>query len=98
MRRLLAFIAKAAVSGLLLYLAVAGLPFEDISGRLRNLHVEWALAAVALAGVQLIFFAARWQRIAHWCDAPLSFGRGFRFGLIATFLNQVLPSTIGGDA
>jgi uncharacterized membrane protein YbhN (UPF0104 family) len=56
------------------------------------------LLAVLLAAVQLVLISVRWQVIASRCDALLSLLRAIRFNLIATFFNQVLPSTVGGDA
>ena len=53
---------------------------------------------MALAALQLVLISVRWQVIAARCDAHLSLPRAVRFNLIATFFNQVLPSTIGGDA
>ena len=98
MRRTLAFALKAAISAGLLYFALAGVNPAVLGERLRELKIEWMLGAVALACIQLMLLAARWQRIARACNAPLPLGRAFRMSLIAAFFNQVLPSTVGGDA
>src|SRR5258708_7353551 len=98
MRRLTAFAAKAAVSALLLYFAVTSVNFSTISERLKELKIAWMLGAVALVCVQIVLLSIRWQQIVRACDAPLSPARAFRLNLIATFFNQVLPSSVGGDA
>jgi hypothetical protein len=98
MRRSLAFALKAAISAVLLYFALAGVNPAVLGERLRELKIEWMLGAVALACAQLVLLAARWQQIARACGAPLPLGRAFRLSLIAAFFNQVLPSTVGGDA
>jgi uncharacterized membrane protein YbhN (UPF0104 family) len=98
MRRLPAFAAKAAVSALLLYFAVTSVNFSTIGDRLKELNIAWMLGAVALVCMQIVMLSIRWQQIARACDAPLSPARAFRFNLIATFFNQVLPSSVGGDA
>jgi hypothetical protein len=40
----------------------------------------------------------RWRRVVLACGAALPIERALRFTLIAAFFNQVLPSTVGGDA
>ena len=48
--------------------------------------------------MQTAIGALRWQRIAGLCGGALPQGQALRFNMIAAFFNQVLPSTIGGDA
>jgi len=89
---------RAAVSLGLLYFALSGVNTAAIGARLADLKPAWLIAGVALAFVQLALLAPRWQRIAKACGAELALGRAFQLGLIAAFFNQVLPSTVGGDA
>jgi hypothetical protein len=89
---------RAAVSLGLLYFVLSGVNTAAIGARLADLKPAWLAAAVALAFVQLGLLAPRWQRIAKACGAELPLGRAFQLGLIASFFNQVLPSTVGGDA
>ena len=89
---------RAAVSLGLLYFALSGINTAAIGARLADLKVIWLVAGIALGFVQLALMAPRWPRIARACGAELPLGRAFQLGLIATFFNQVLPSTVGGDA
>lgn len=98
MRRFLAFALKAGISALLLYFAIAGVNLGVLGARLKELKIEWMLCAVALAGIQTAFLAARWQQIARACAASMTAKCSFRLSLISAFFNQVLPSTVGGDA
>lgn len=98
MRRALAFGAKAAVSLLLLYFAIATVNFSIIGSRLKELKIGWMVVAMALVCVQILLLSIRWREIARACGAPLAPVRAFRLSLIANFFNQVLPSTVGGDA
>ena len=98
MRRYLTFALRAVISLALIYLALSGVDLSTISARLREIKIEWMLAAVALAFLQLALLSERWRRIANACDAPLPLPTSFRFNLIGAFFNQVLPSTVGGDA
>jgi uncharacterized membrane protein YbhN (UPF0104 family) len=98
MRQLVSLAVKAAITAALLYFAIGRTDFATISARLNQLEYGWMLLAVALAALQLVLISVRWQVIAAHCDAELSFRHALRFNLIATFFNQVLPSTVGGDA
>jgi uncharacterized membrane protein YbhN (UPF0104 family) len=98
MRQVVSLAAKAAITAALLYFAVGRSNFGMIAERLNRLDPLWIAAAVALLGVQLLLISVRWQVIAARCDAPITVWRAFRYNLIAGFFNQVLPSTVGGDA
>ncbi len=98
MRRLLALAAKAAISALLLYLALDFVNLATLRGRLYSIELKWIAAAVAIIFVQLALAALRWQRITLACGARLSIRRAILYMLIGMFFNQTLPSTVGGDA
>ena len=98
MRQLVSLAAKVAISALLLYFALSRINLAMLGERLRHINIGWLLAAVALTAIQVALASARWQRVALQCGAELSLPRAFRLSLIATFFNQVLPSTVGGDA
>src|SRR5258708_9091682 len=98
MRSWMSLALRAAFSLGLLYFALSGVSTAAIGARLADLKPIWLVAGIALAFVQLALLAPRWQRIAKACGAELPLGRAFQLGLIAAFFNQVLPSTVGGDA
>lgn len=50
-----------------------------------------------LLGAETMLLAVRWQEIASVCHATLAFNSALQITFIATFFNQVLPSTVGGD-
>jgi uncharacterized membrane protein YbhN (UPF0104 family) len=56
------------------------------------------MAAVAALMLQVAVVAVRWGEIAARCGANLPASQSTRYTLIASFFNQVLPSTVGGDA
>ena len=98
MRKILSLLLKAAVSGLLLYFALNLVNLGTVAQRLSRIAPGWiALELLALL-VQVVFQAARWQRLATQCDASLPYGSMLRFSVIAMFFNQTLPSSVGGDA
>ena len=97
MRKYLLIAVKAVVSVGLLYFALARTDFSAVGARLDRLDIAWSLLAVLGLGIQLLLISIRWRKIAESCGAKLPLPRAFRLNLIATFFNQVLPSTVGGD-
>ena len=97
MRRTFLLLAKAAISGLLLYFSLRWVNLDALVERLNRLEPGWLLLAVILMAIQLLPLSARWRQIAISCGTDMGFGRTLQINFIATFFNQVLPSTVGGD-
>ncbi len=98
MRQLILIAAKLTVSVALLCFAVSRMSFASIGNRLNRVELSWIAVAIVIALLQTGLSAIRWQRVALVCGAPLEPRQALRFTFIATFFNQALPSTIGGDA
>ncbi len=58
----------------------------------------WLVAALALSLPQVALSAWRWRLTANRLGAPLRFAEALREYYIATFLNQILPGGVMGDA
>jgi len=97
MRSTLLLLAKATISILLLYFSLRWVNISTLGDRLTRLQPAWMALALFFLTVQVAFLAARWQKIAVSCDAKLAYGPALQLSFIATFFNQVLPSTVGGD-
>jgi glycosyltransferase 2 family protein len=102
MRHLLNFLVKSAVSGLLLYFVFTRVNFNLIGQRLNQVEYIWLVAPVLIFIAQTTLGALRWQRIVLQCNAaatpPFAISSALRYTFIAAFFNQMLPSTVGGDA
>lgn len=98
MRRSLLLLLKAAISILLLYMSLRAVNLSVLGERLSRIEPGWVAAALALLAAQVAILALRWRTIAARCGASLPFNAALRISFIATFFNQVLPSTVGGDA
>lgn len=98
MRKTLSLLAKAAISGLLLYFALKLVDLGTVVGRLRNIELGWVALSVLMLVVQAALLTLRWQQLVARCGAEFSFARLFRLTLIGAFFNQTLPSSAGGDA
>lgn len=98
MRKALSVLAKATVSGLLLYFALRSVDIGTIIGRLSRLEWSWIILGLVLLFVQVIVLALRWELLIQRCGFNLGFKHALRFTMIAGFFNQTLPSSVGGDA
>lgn len=98
MRKAVSLLLKAAVSGLLLYLALRLVNVGSVADRLRQIKLYWLGLAVLALLVQTGLVSLRWQQIMRRCGTALAFTRLLRFTMIGTFFNQTLPSSVGGDA
>ena len=98
MRRLLSFVAKAAISALLLYLSLRRVNLDSLGQRLSELDWRWVAAIFATMTVQVGFNALRWRNIAEVCGARLRTKTALTYSFIGQFFSQVLPSTVGADA
>lgn len=98
MRRLIPYLIKAGVSGLLLYIALDFVRLDTLEQRLSRMDWGWIVAGLFALGVQVVVVARRWQLIACSCKAELPAKKALLYTLIGVFFNQTLPSTVGGDA
>ncbi|MFA6265794.1 MAG: lysylphosphatidylglycerol synthase transmembrane domain-containing protein [Pseudolabrys sp.] len=89
---------KAAISVLLLYVSLRSVNLAALGERLSRLNASWIFAALGILAAQIFLLATRWRLIAMGCGIAPRFSTILRISFIATFFNQVLPSTVGGDA
>ncbi len=98
MRKALSFLLKAAVSGVLLYLALNFVNIGTVANRLSRIAPGWIALALLTLLLQTYLATLRWQQIVTQCGADFGIGQLFRFSMIGMFFNQTLPSSVGGDA
>lgn len=98
MRRTLLTLLKIAVSLGLLGLAMRGVDLALLRTRFASMSLGWFAAAIGVSLIQTVVSAVRFVDVTEACGVPLALGRATWINLIGTFFNQVLPSSIGGDA
>ena len=98
MRRIVLFLAKAAVTALLIYFAVRSVNLQTVMERVADIDAAWLALVIAVLIAQIGVQAVRWQQIVQAAGFPLAAAASARLSFIAAFFNQTLPSTIGGDA
>jgi uncharacterized protein (TIRG00374 family) len=97
-RRLGWLVLRVLVSALLLGVVLVYADIGEIARALRDGDWAWFAAAVALMGISSVVGAARWRLLLQHARIDVSELRAVRIFAAGLFLNNVLPSAIGGDA
>lgn len=97
-RQLLLAGAKIAVSGLLIWYIFNTNDLDAVSRYLGQISVDAILLAFTILGATVCLVTLRWMFILRKIGAQLMFGPALHIVFIGMFFNQVLPSTVGGDA
>ncbi len=69
-----------------------------LADEFADIQAVWVLAALTLTVPQVVLSAWRWRLTAHEIGLSLPFVPAVREYYLATFLNQVLPGGVLGDA
>jgi uncharacterized membrane protein YbhN (UPF0104 family) len=96
-KRALVIIKMAVSLGLIAWL-VAGTEREELMDALGRASLAVVIAAVLVLLVLAVVQTARWIIVARSLDLVFPWMSAFVIVLIGTFFNQVLPSSVGGDA
>ena len=97
-RRRLARLLPALFSLSLLAALYAALDIGALRAALAAPSPLWLALALVLSVPQMALSAWRWQLTAASLDAPLPFRHAFAEYYLGSFLNQVLPGGVLGDA
>jgi glycosyltransferase 2 family protein len=86
------------VSALLLGVVLAYANLEDVASALRDGDWSWFVAGVVLMGLVAVVGGIRWQLLLKEAEVDVSSLRAVRAVGASLFLNNVLPTSFGGDA
>jgi uncharacterized protein (TIRG00374 family) len=91
------FLLKAIVSSLFVLWLVYAVQWGEVVRIIRNVHLKYLMLYVVflLAGIGISSY--KWQIIARYKGFQRSFRGCFQTYLAGTFINNFLPSFIGGD-
>jgi len=86
------------VSALLLGVVLAYANVDQVASALREGDWSWFVAAVALMALVGVVGGIRWQLLLREAEVEVSSVRAVRAVGASLFLNNVLPTSFGGDA
>jgi glycosyltransferase 2 family protein len=97
-RRRAWLVLRVLVSALLLGIVLIYAGIDEIARTVRDGNWAWFAVAVALMGISSVFGAVRWRMLLQHADIAVSQLRAVRIFATGLFLNNLLPSSFGGDA
>ena len=86
------------MSALALGWTLNGLDLGALSEAIAGADRRWLIAAAMLGPVQVLLASMRWWLIADAVGAPLKPRQAVEEYYLSTFLNQILPGGVAGDA
>ena len=92
------FVFKVAISAILLAWIISRASFAEILAAVWSASIPLLLAAYALTFTGIVLSVSRWRLLLEAQGATLPTRWLLRSYLVATFFNNFLPSTVGGDA
>lgn len=91
-------VGKLVVTGFLLWFLLREVDLGPVAMRFGNIQEEWVFAAILLLFGQLLLTGVRWYYVGQLVGAGIRIQLATRLILVGQFFNQVLPSSVGGDA
>lgn len=89
----LKWIVSAVLLGIILFFA----DFRHVVQSMREVRINWLLAAACLQPVGSLLTGMRWRRLLAVQGVHIRLWFLFRSCIAANFFKQFMPSTIGGD-
>jgi uncharacterized protein (TIRG00374 family) len=97
-RQICVLALKPVITVGLLWLLASKIDVRAVVVQLRSIQVYWVVAAITILFGQLLLTGIRWYIVGRLVSAPIGLGQAVRLALIGQFFNQVLPTSVGGDA
>jgi len=92
------FSVKLLLSVAVLVYIARGLDLGQLRNHLVSVDPVLFVLALALIFIQTFVLNGRWELIMRALGVPLGWLAGWRILMISLWFNQVLPSSVGGDA
>ena len=89
---------KAVLSILLIFYVLRDVDFDKLLVQLSEASVTMVVASTFILTLQFVVATARWQAVLGVLGVAMHFMSALKIIFISNFFNQILPSSIGGDA
>lgn len=94
----LVFVAKLAISVLILVLVFREVSIGQIAGRIDKLHVGLLIPAAGCLAIQAIIIVTwRWHAVLRILHGAVAWIQLAQMVMVGLFFSQALPTTFGGD-
>jgi len=97
MRAVVIGLIEITLSILLLWIIFSHINLTNVKSRLADLTIVGAMLVGALIALHAILSAVRWQLLISHFGGTMKLGPAISAVLIERFVNQAVPSPVGGD-
>ena len=97
LKKILLFVSKAAVTGLLIWLVFTEVNVVELKQHFSSIKGITIVYVLTLLCAQSLLAGIRWRIVMALFDRVLSLALTVRIYFEGLFFNQALPSTVGGD-
>jgi uncharacterized protein (TIRG00374 family) len=97
MSRSLALVGKAACVAILFWIVMSRVDVATMTAKMRELSVSSSLAVLGIFAIHAVLSAVRWRIITVGVGGNADFRTALSGSLIERFINQAVPSFVGGD-
>lgn len=97
MNKITKFIIKLAISVLFLLWIVYRVNWQEVLALLVQIKITYIILYFIILLIGIAISAQKWRMLAKFKGIELSFSSFFKFYLAGTFVNNFMPSFIGGD-
>ena len=91
-------VVKLFVTLLPIYLILKNIDLNITFELIANIRLPYLVSAMAVLLLQILVMTHRWKIVLDNLSIDLSFKNIIRIFWIGLFFNQILPTSIGGDA
>lgn len=97
MKKYFKLILKITVSALFLFWVIFKVNWLNVVRDIESIKWPYLILYVAAVLVGMVICAYKWKILANYRGINLGFGGFFKYYLAGTFINNFMPSFIGGD-
>jgi len=90
-------ILKVAVSAVFLFWVIFKVDWLNVLENFQSIKWPFMLAYILAVMIGMMISAYKWKLLANFKEIRLDFGDFFKYYLTGTFINNFMPSFIGGD-
>ncbi len=97
-KKRLLFLGKLLISGILVYWLVFSINWQEVLGYFKNIKIIYIIYFLIFYCTGIVISARKWQVLAKFKNFYYQLRFYIETYIIGTFINNFLPSFVGGDA
>jgi len=96
-KKYIKLVLKIAISSIFLFWVVFKVDWASVINSIKSVSIFYLAIYVMIVLLGMVISSYKWQILADFKEIKLKFSNFFKFYLAGTFINNFMPSFIGGD-